>query len=73
MRAALKKPRLPFLVVVTKTDKIDANKVEGSRAQVEVRISTVGRCERTVMFMVAGPSSRSKSRCSDPCCCRSRA
>jgi GTP-binding protein EngB required for normal cell division len=40
IRAALKKPRLPFLVVVTKTDKIDANKVEGARAQVELRIST---------------------------------
>ena len=40
VRAALNKPRLPFLVVVTKTDKIDAKKAEGARAQVELRIST---------------------------------
>jgi hypothetical protein len=40
VRAALNKPRLPFLVVVTKTDKIDAKKAEGARAQVERRIST---------------------------------
>jgi hypothetical protein len=40
VRAALNKPRLPFLVVVTKTDKIDSNKAEGARAQVKRRIST---------------------------------
>jgi hypothetical protein len=40
VRAALNKPLLPFLVVVTKTDKIDAKKAEGARAQVELRIST---------------------------------
>jgi hypothetical protein len=40
VRAALNKPRLPFLVVVTKTDKIDAKKAEGARTQVELRIST---------------------------------
>jgi hypothetical protein len=40
VRVALDKPRLPFLVVVTKTDKIDVKKAEGARAQVERRIST---------------------------------
>jgi GTP-binding protein EngB required for normal cell division len=39
VRAALKKPRLPFLVVVTKMDKVQAADTKATRRDVVRRIS----------------------------------
>ena len=39
MRAALKKPRLPFLVVVTKMDKVHAADTKAKRQDIARRIS----------------------------------